>query len=241
MPCNRCNGKLYFAFLYYVTTNSKDILEKCEFGSHSAPHVVLLWKERCILPLLYVVIEIQFWEWNCCFTAWFYSNKTCTMNYKQSWNIKEALLNRLKNFFKKGRFISCLSAAICSVLPSCWENLPRYMFYQCNAYLVASEVHGTLLHFSNLSNVYLTFHLYVPISCLHSQFNFLGAAAAVSSLWQKQLFLALWSSFWAEVPAFKSGFSASGYFELEVEVAVKVMYEHFFLSNSFLLYVIVHN
>ena len=61
----RCNGKLYFAF--FVPRNRAEFLEMREFGSHSARSTSL--EKSCILLLMYVAMEIQFWEWNYCFAV----------------------------------------------------------------------------------------------------------------------------------------------------------------------------
>ena len=63
----RCNGKLYFAF--FVPRNRAEFLEMREFGSHSARSTSLERKLYFTTVLMYVAMEIQFWEWNYCFAV----------------------------------------------------------------------------------------------------------------------------------------------------------------------------
>ena len=52
----RCNGKLYFAS-FFVPCNCKEILERREFGSHSARSTYLEMK-------LYFTTDVQSWKFN---------------------------------------------------------------------------------------------------------------------------------------------------------------------------------
>ena len=153
----RCNGKLYFAF--FVPRNWKEILERREFGSHSARSTSL---------------EIKL----------YFTTDVCS----------------------NGNSILAMELLLCSMI-----------------------LHQIVTNMGK--NVYLTFHLCLFHVCSFNSTFFFEAVAAVTSLWQKQLFLALWTSFWVEVPAFKSGSGSLLFRVRSSSCSQGHVWAHFFLAT----------